>query len=310
MGSTFLRNLYINDQTRAWTHSICDSKRMRGILWELLKFSGVDRLDVTRAGVNWRLTVRDAVISRSIFVEGDYDREPFDHAIEYLQQRKLIQGDTFVDIGANVGTHTLYALSRKTLFQAAICFEPNPYNADILRYNTTANGYSGICEVAQVALGESEGTVTMELSPTNFGDHRVRRAEAVAEQGNLYVEHTRATIAVPQVNLSEWLTNRGIPVSRLGFISIDVQGYEAFVLLGGQSLCAAGIPLYLEFWPYGLNRTNSLQTLIQLLSTHYTKFLDMRGDRAERKEHAISDLPALATSLNPDDGINLLFYRA
>lgn len=63
------------------------------------------------------------------------------------------------------------------------------------------------------------------------------------------------------------------------FIWIDVQGYEGFVLAGGQKTLSYNPPLLIEFWPYALERSGSLELLKEnLINANYNNCYDLGGD--------------------------------
>ena len=78
----------------------------------------------------------------------------------------------FVDVGANIGTHTVYAL-RTGRFGRAVAFEPEPKNARLLRMNIEANGLADAVTVIAKAAGEREGSATLYLHPRNKGAHAI-----------------------------------------------------------------------------------------------------------------------------------------
>jgi FkbM family methyltransferase len=79
---------------------------------------------------------------------------------------------TFVDVGANIGTHTIWAL--RNGFENAICIEADVENFKLLRVNQILNGVEKNCSNVLAAVSHENGTSLLELSPSNFGDHRLR----------------------------------------------------------------------------------------------------------------------------------------
>ena len=55
---------------------------------------------------------------------------------------------------------------------------------------------------------------------------------------------------------------------------MDIQGYEGHALLGAQQLLAEKPPLVLEFWPYGMLRSDSFSALCSSL-VHYSGFFNL-----------------------------------
>lgn len=133
-----------------------------------------------------------------------------------LIARSVRPGMVAVDVGANIGVHTL-ALARAVSPGGRVyAIEPEPRN---FRALATALELSGLEHVSlsRAAAGERSAPTRLHLSAANRGDHRVAAAGA-----------SRASIEVAGVALDDLL--EGEP--RVDFVKIDVQGGEAAVLRG------------------------------------------------------------------------------
>ncbi|WP_417526082.1 FkbM family methyltransferase [Marinovum sp.] len=123
------------------------------------------------------------------------------------------EGGVFVDIGANVGNHTLFA----ALFLGAsrvIPFEPNPKAFELLVSNVLVNGLRDIVDLSRLGVGVSDaeaGGFAMQDRDRNLGGARMLEG-----QGELAVHRGDA--------LLEDVTP--------DFIKIDVEGMELQVLAG------------------------------------------------------------------------------
>ncbi len=118
----------------------------------------------------------------------------------------------FVDAGANAGLYTLAVRSEagaKPL--KALAIEPDPENVARLRFNLAASD-AGDVTVAEVALGDSEGTAMIAPGHANRGEL------ALADDG------TRVSLR-PLVSVVEWA---GFP--RIDALKIDIEGMELPVL--------------------------------------------------------------------------------
>ena len=77
----------------------------------------------------------DRVVGAWLMWHGGWQRREIDTAVEVLSAARRLRPDAvFVDIGAHIGTHTVYAL-RTGRFARAIAFEPEPRNARLLAKN-------------------------------------------------------------------------------------------------------------------------------------------------------------------------------
>jgi FkbM family methyltransferase len=136
--------------------------------------------------------------------------------------RTLIKpGMRILDVGANVGFHTVRMASWTGPSGQVTAFEPEPRNFADLTANIAARGFTHV-SARQAAVSNTEGTITLHLSPGHGGDHRVQ-----AGGGD------RATITVPSVSLDMEFAGQ-----RVDFVKIDTQGAEHLVLRGMRKLFA------------------------------------------------------------------------
>ncbi len=137
----------------------------------------------------------------------------------------LQEADVVLDIGANVGNHTLYLAS---VSQAKVlAFEPNRHLADAIRRSVQLNGLEDTVSVSNLGLGKVPGCGHFERDiPENLGMQRL-------EVGDGGIEIAR-------------LDDQNIP-SPVKIIKIDVEGMELDVLEGGRNLILRDRPLlYIE----------------------------------------------------------------
>ena len=93
----------------------------------------------------------DRVVGAWAMWHGGWQRREIDQAVAVLAASSRLAADAvFVDVGANIGTHTVYAL-RTGRFARAVAFEPEPKNARLLAMNIEANG------LAVLRSGHREG---------------------------------------------------------------------------------------------------------------------------------------------------------
>jgi FkbM family methyltransferase len=124
----------------------------------------------------------------------------------------LRAGDTFVDIGANVGSYTILAAG--VCGAITISFEPDPQTMEFLRRNVKLNGLESSVSLNEVALGSHEGTVDFTV-----GLDTVNRVVSLT---------SGTTRKVRQDTLDSMLS------STPSMIKIDVEGYESSVFKGAE----------------------------------------------------------------------------
>lgn len=141
----------------------------------------------------------------------------------------LRPGDTFFDIGANIGYHTLGAAATGARVYA---FEPVPRLRHRLTGNLRLNGLERRVMVSEIALSDRTGSAAFYLAKrVDDGSHSL--IPGVPAQS---VEQ----ITVRTVRLDDHLQARGVPHPTV--MKIDVEGAEALVLDGAEALLDGAMP--------------------------------------------------------------------
>jgi FkbM family methyltransferase len=156
--------------------------------------------------------------------------------VGHLRSR-LSPGMTVVDIGANVG-YTALVISRAVGEKGlVIALEPEQLNFELLSSNLRRNHAANVVAI-HAAAGEQTGSITLQRSPDNAGDHRTApHPMGVAPQ------------EVPLIAMDDLLP----PQQVVDFVFIDAQGYDHRVLRGMRSTIErCRPPMLLEFWPVGI----------------------------------------------------------
>jgi FkbM family methyltransferase len=255
---------------------------------------------VQQDGITYFLDTRDDVLSRMTYEQESFDLQFMDSALALLKERcgDVVTGRTFVDVGANIGTSCLPALLRYGA-RRVIAFEPLPSNLHLLRVNLLANDVLDRVDIRPLVASNREGAVTLELSPDNCGDNRVRMNDIDGKHGEMAWD----TVRVPAVTLEQSLAN----VDDIGLVWVDVQGHEGHVLEGMGDLLGR-VPVVIEYWPYHLERSGGLSLLNQLVTAAYPTVIDIR---ASGRGHGVVSFPGdriedFAARLDPSSGTDYL----
>lgn len=135
---------------------------------------------------------------------------------------QVIQKSCVLDIGANIGNHTLYYLkecSAKYIF----CFEPIKETFQILGKNIEINNVNDRVSIYNVAVGASNGNVRVEsYDVTNIGGTKV----ALDNSGSIEMR------SIDSLNIS----------NKIGLVKIDVEGFELNVLRGMKNVLLQNKP--------------------------------------------------------------------
>lgn len=211
------------------------------------------------------LFLRDSVITPYSIATGNFQKSDVLSIIKLSDKLGYKLGGCFLDVGANIGTSTLYAL-QSGRFSRGLAIEPSPTNLELLKLNLSANNLEKQVTVFNGAVSEKEGVLTLTISTENCGDHRIS-----------FDEHSksRETQKVKVSTLDHLVMESNLTPADVSFVWIDTQGHEGFVLSGAASLLSAGIPFCIEFWPDGLKEAGCFDKLIAILQQNFGYFIDM-----------------------------------
>lgn len=133
-----------------------------------------------------------------------------------LITREVGEGMVAVDLGANIGLHTVGLARRVGAAGRVYALEPDPQIFRLLE-RTVREARIPQTRLFPVAAAERTGTLTLYVSDANRGDHRL-----------FPTEEPRRTVDVPAVALDELLADE----PRIDFVKMDVQGAEVSALRG------------------------------------------------------------------------------
>jgi FkbM family methyltransferase len=159
-----------------------------------------------------------------------------DRAVGILRAAgKPVDGTTFVDVGAFVGTTTIPALALHG-FGRAVSVEPDRDNLRLLRANLCLNGLDHRATVLAGAASASSGS-SLFLPGSRLGD-LVR-----ATKGRLTEHASVGAFRVATVTLDD-LADRGVvDPRRTGLLWLDCQKQELAALGSARRLIDAGVPV-------------------------------------------------------------------
>ena len=225
-------------------------------------------------GMRFAVPTDDPEVGRHTFVHGAYDLDAMRGAMSVLGGG--LKGGTVLDVGANIGTSIVPLLK---LFGAArgVAVEPEPRNRDLLRWNLDLNELSDRVTVLAMGLSDHDGTMELELSEDNAGDHRIRVPGAPLDPE----EAARRTVPVPVRRLDSLMGSGEVDLAALSLVWLDVQGHEGHVLAGADALMAGTVPIVTEFWPSAMDRTGGLARFTALVTQHVERVVDLRATQAE-----------------------------
>ena len=206
----------------------------------------------------------DRIIGQSLRTSGSFQESKISEVSQFLAKKHGFRSETFIDIGANIGTHLLFAL-KEAGYQQGFGIEPDVNNYRLLVCNVLLNGLEGRTSLFNLALSDDDGWAELELSTENFGDHRIRSISG--EHTLSFGENERKSYRVPKTLADRWLANIACNPHRT-LIWVDTQGHEGHIFRCFLGVQAYAAPKYMvaEFWPYGLERAGGKHSYLQYLA--------------------------------------------
>ena len=213
-----------------------------------------------------------------------------------IMEEKIKVGNITVDVGANIGLHTLNMARIVGNTGRVFAFEPDPSNFEILEKNVKINNYQNII-LEQKAVGDKNGRTTLYQSD-HPGMHRIFPQTKQAK-GQVQVELTSLDKYFIDSNLAD----------KINFIKIDVEGLEFSVLKGMKNILKNNkkIKILFEFMPK--NTMEAGFTPIELLNylTSYDFKLFCIDESTKKLLHVSNneEVLKLCSSTNNTIGRNL-----
>ena len=167
----------------------------------------------------------DQYVGRSFKEYGQFSEGEVELFTQFISQ-----GAVVLDIGANIGAHTVPLAQLVGSGGVVVAFEPQPTLHQILCANLVLNSIPNVLTYA-MALGNCEGTCLIPdldySQPNNFG--------------GISMDMVEEGVEVPLGKLDDF------QLERVDFIKIDVEGFESKVLEGAAETIARCQPImYIE----------------------------------------------------------------
>ena len=201
----------------AWTRTASDSYLGRKMAYVLRRL-GLHSLDgapvdIESLGAKMRLYPSGNVCEKRVLFTPQY----FDAVERELLAKRLCEGFTFIDIGANIGAYSLFVAARAGRGARILAVEPQPEIFARLAFNIAQNPFGTVKAVA-CALADKPGELTLFIDPTNRGESSVRILNSSAG----------TSVKVPAMTLLSLVEGEGY--DHIDAIKLDVEGAEDLIL--------------------------------------------------------------------------------
>lgn len=181
------------------------------------------RLVGARHGAFFLLT-SDTIVSRSVQAYGEWTESE----IEIIRQ--LVKpGDNVIDVGANLGCHTVPIAKIVAPQGTVLAFEPQPRIFQLLASNVLVNGLENV-RLFPMACASQPGTILFPekdySTRENFGATSVEHLQ-LDERGRSRIAKVGQSVPLGRID-------DVFDLDHLKLLKIDVEGMEADVILGGK----------------------------------------------------------------------------
>lgn len=219
------------------------------------KLLGGPTLTARRCGVEWCLDLSES-FDASLFFRGDYEPETWKCLRSVLEP-----GMTVIDVGANMGAHTLRIARLLDPQQGGrlIACEPTTYAFERLARNAALNDLPALT-LERIAFSDRVGTEEIDRG----GGSEVLPFRASWRFDGRRVTQRRDVIHFER--LDGYVRRAGI--QRVHLIKIDVDGYEYRVLKGGRETIERDRPTMVVEVGHSAERVgDSIDAVLSLLES-------------------------------------------
>ena len=178
---------------------------------------------------------------------------------------RIPRSEVAIDVGANQGYTSAWLAGWA---DRVLAFEPDPDNAALAREQIRIRQLTNV-ELIESAVSDHEGSATLHVKP-KVGHH------SLADIG---ASETIGRVDVPVTSLDVACQSRGI--ERVGFLKVDVEGFEPEVFRGAQDLLAARAidRILFEYSPrFYVDRGLDPGAPFPLLAEHGYRFETIHGE--------------------------------
>lgn len=190
-------------------------RRLSAWLRSLMRSTARGPIDVTVLGQRMRLNLADNSCERRLMVTPQF----FDPEELQILSSVVRSNFHFVDLGANVGTYSIFVGTLAGPDARILAVEPQARILPRLRENIALNNLD--IAVAPVAVGDREGTIEFAVDSTNLGFTSIN----TGRQGR----GARSIVRMPMRRLMGLVVEHGF--ERIDALKADIEGAEDLALL-------------------------------------------------------------------------------
>jgi len=251
-----------------------------------LEYLGRAHREITfqRNGFTWTGSPK-CTITRAIFIDGRHQDVFIDSLEKWIDKKKPV----VVNVGANIGDT---ALPLSKIWKRVLAIEPSPETFSRLQNNVRQNGLGELITCCQVAISNTAGTAELVIADQPGNTELLGDNGSVGFDGD---DLRRAVVSVATKPLDDVLKDYHIAPHDVALVWSDTQGFEAQVIESGSGLWAAGVPLWVEVWPKGLECHGGIDKFLNSCKQHFKRFV--AAHKVREAPEPIQSLASLVTDL-------------
>lgn len=191
----------------------------------------------------------------------------------------------FLDIGANVGTTSIYFRKNVCSNLKYIAFEPLKENYRVLKANCILNDCEDI-QTINAGMSNVIGQKKMYVFDGAFGS-------------SMITDNVNASEICDFITLDDFVRERDLPVKDIAYFWVDVQCHELEVVEGGfNTLKKSPASLYIEFNVENYKKENKAERFLRVLADIYSTFICYEQyEKGRREIRDIQELEKLSEEI-------------
>lgn len=187
--------------------------RLAMIMRKLVIQNKIQIIDAEIMGIKGRFYPLQNLGDRFILFLPQY----FDYVEFELLAKYLKHDDVFLDIGANTGMYSLWALKFIKAKGNILSIEPNPKTFECLSYNIGLNDKKGVVVPLNIGVADKETSFQLYVDPNNLGGATIFDAPAHYQKVEIRCQDLKTILDSQQIK-------------KVDAIKIDIEGAEALAL--------------------------------------------------------------------------------
>lgn len=248
-----------------------------------VRTAGNEALTRLFTGQKMYVDVRDNSVAPHLMLEGRWEDE-----ITKVFLSIVGPGDTVLDLGANFGYFGIIAGSVLDHDKANLrLIEANPVFEPLITKSLAVNGLAGIGKVSNIAIGDKQGTATLQRLHDDWASATAQTLEEFDKRREVAYE-VEDTIEVPMLTLDQYCEQESI--DKVDVIKIDIEGFEERAYPGMKNIIAASpdLRMLLEF---SINGYKNSQAFFEQLKNDFEFIYGIKeGDSALMPIDSYEDL--------------------